>query len=156
MRREIGRAGSMAKAAISKRLFIHQPVRVPSLGLGNDQLRWPARLNRTQGAQAVISNTPASILCLAKRFQRKVNEGLIKTQRFVQWAKSCLHSKKAKSINSRCFQKPVQPNTDDWHRSPSSQQVHGISRLVLQRWHCWFEDKGAVKEWVALWWFHRK
>lgn len=39
----------MAKAAISERLFVHQPVRVPSLGPGNYQLRWPARSDRARG-----------------------------------------------------------------------------------------------------------
>lgn len=70
MKREIGFASSVAKVALSKDyLFI-------SLGPGYYQLGGLPDQTEPRGTQAVISNTLASILCLAKRFQWKVDEGL--------------------------------------------------------------------------------
>lgn len=62
------KAVSVVITAISGTLFVHQPIKVPSLGQGNYQPRWLATLGH-RGDEAVISNLPASICCSVKGFK---------------------------------------------------------------------------------------
>lgn len=57
----------------------------------------PPGRTEPRGGQDVISNSLASILCLAKW---KVNEGLVETQEICSVDKSWLPSAKAKSIDA--------------------------------------------------------
>lgn len=60
--------GSVVVTAISGGYLFISLWKVPSVGRGNYQPRWLARLGH-QGGKAIISNSPASICCLVKGFK---------------------------------------------------------------------------------------